>query len=78
MFVYELPTLLKDEKVYEEQTLVWNSIVMILLFVRGNFIYCSYQHTVMLMDKFTIQTEKSRVQGRRRSHKLTDEPETHQ
>lgn len=22
---------------------------------QGNFIYCSYQHTLMLMDKFTIQ-----------------------
>lgn len=78
MFVYELPTLLKDEKVYEEQTVSWTSVVTILLFVRGNFIYCSYQHTIVLMDKFTIQTEKFRIQGKRRPHKLTDKPETHQ
>lgn len=33
---------------------------MMLLFVRDNFIYCSYQHIIMLMGKFTIQTEEFR------------------
>lgn len=75
--MYELPTLLKDENAYEEQTVLWNSVVTMLLFVRGNFIYCSYQHTILLMDKFTVQTEKFRVQGKRRSH-THRKPETHQ
>lgn len=49
--MWEPPILLKDEKkVYEQQTLGWKSMAMIL-FVTGNFMCCSYWH-IMLMDKF--------------------------
>lgn len=45
------------KKVDEEQTLEWNSVGMVLLFAMSNFIYCSYQYTVMLTDKFTQTRE---------------------
>lgn len=55
MFVYELPTLLKGEKVYVEQTIQRNSVGMILLFAMG--IYLLFLSTHCHVNKFMQMRE---------------------
>lgn len=55
MFVYELPTILKGEKVYEEQKVEWNSVGMILLFVM--VIYVLFSSTCCYANKFMQMRE---------------------